>query len=183
MLTSMPRSKKHELMLFWCRTPMKLLVKKIGKKAAGILRISKAPTAESERERSVSSFVDELLQENVRSLLIVGATGTDTDPVVSRIRAANSSIEVVCHGEMSMPAVELAGFDCLVVCGTESLPGYEVVSSVLSRPEWEMIGSHEHVWDAAVVCRRIDESRVRGAWEILDVLHGSEPATEITVRQ
>lgn len=183
MLTSMPRSKKHELMLLWCRTPMKLLVKKIGKKAAGILRISKAPTAESERERSVTSFVEQLLQENVTSVLIVGSTRTDTDAVVSRIRAANSSIEVVSHGEMHMPALELAGFDCLVVSGTESLPGCEIVSTVLSRPEWEMIGSHDDVWDAVVVFRRIDESRVRGAWEILDVLHGSEPATEITVRQ
>jgi hypothetical protein len=138
MLRSIPRWKKHELMLLWCRTPMGIgLVRKVGSRAftrvsgaaerAGrILGISKPAPSEAEREAWLSLVVGELIDKNVRSLLIVGATANDgvTDTLVERVRAGGSSIEVVCLNgpPVGIPDVttakrgaDFAGFDCVVV--------------------------------------------------------------------
>jgi hypothetical protein len=213
MLRSVPRWKKHELMLLWCRTPMGMgLVRKIGSRAwakvsgvgarlGRVLGVSKGTPSRTERETWLSWFVGQLIDENVRRVLIVGDTGNDgvTDAVVERIRSGDCPIEVVCHNGSASGLPELAdfsAFDCIVirnsalftevgldavssarvlaVCETESFHGYQIVSKVLSGSHWELIGSHGDVWDGCVVCRKLDESPSRGEWEVLDRLHRSE---------
>jgi hypothetical protein len=187
-LRPLARSKKHALLLLWCRTPLTLLVQKIASRVGRLLRVPTGTAPEPQREPWLSAFVDQLTQENVTSVLLVGApeNGRQTDAVLDAIRSAGCSIDAVPHdaadcvvvrtgallGESVVDAASSARV--LVVCDTESFHGYETVSNVLSLPEWELIGSHEHVWDACVVFRKIDVPQPRGAWEILDLLHRPE---------
>jgi hypothetical protein len=133
-----------------------------------------------------------LIDENVRSVLLVGADANDavTDTLIERLRAADCSTEVARTPERR---AESAVFDCivirnsapfpevwsdavtsarvLVVCESESFRGHQIVSGMLSQPDWEFVGSDEDVWNGCVVLRRIDLSHSGAAWEILDVLH------------
>jgi hypothetical protein len=208
MLRSIPRSKRHELMLLWCRTPVGVgLMRKIGAKGwaklsrvalrlSQVLGASKAAPSGTEADTWVSPFVGQLIDENVKSVLILGAAANDgiTATLMERARSADCSIVTTTD-----PAAQIADFDCivirdsaafgelgmdavnsarlLVVCGAESFNGYQIVSRVLSESHWELTGSTEDVWDGCVVFRRM-ESQSRGAWEILDVLHRKDTAVE-----
>lgn len=172
---------------------MSLLVKKLAARARRVLRLSDETASAPNGETWVSSLVDQLIQENVSSVQIVCAAALsdeETDTVVARLRFGSPSINIVRRDLQHH--TQFAGFDCivirnsslfseigidavnsarvLVVCETESFHGYDVVSRVLSRSDWELIGTYDKLWDACVVFRRL-EFQARGTWDILDALH------------
>jgi hypothetical protein len=203
-----PRRKRHELMLLWCRMPTGMaLVRKLRTKAwatvsgveerlGGLLGVRTPATDGTEHETWDSLFVAQLIDANVKRVVIVGATANDeiTDTIVERVRSADCAIEVVSE------SASTASFDCivigkaalvtaleidslssarvLVVCDTTSFDGYRIVSDALSSGQWELIGSAAAAGDGCVVFRRRGESQARGGWEILDVLHRLEATRE-----
>jgi hypothetical protein len=197
MLKRVPRWKRHELMLRWCRMPTGMaLVRKIATKAwATTSRIearlggrpgASKPAANGTGPETWESWVvGQLIDANVKRVLIVGEDER-TDSLLPRLRRADSSI-TLGYGR------DVAGFECivvrnaatfievgieaassarvLVVCDAESFDGHHLVSDLLSHSRWQMTENDGGGSECCLVFRRMDAPDSGAGWEILDVLH------------
>ena len=126
-MNRIPRSRRHELMLLWCRLPTGMrLVREIGKRAGATVSrvrdrvgLPKPAATTTEPVTWESSLVAQLRDANVTTVLIFGdddATGV----VLTGLRSAGCAAELRRHTggaaalhELHMPTSE--GRDCIIV--------------------------------------------------------------------